>query len=84
MFSEASVSHSVHRGEGVCLGRGVFTQEDLPGGRVCLQKGLPTGGGLYPVGLPTGGRPTRGVCIQGGGVCIQRDGSAPRGSVPPP
>ena len=73
MFSEASVSHSVHRG--VCLMRGVCLQEDLPGGSV-IQEGLPPGGVCHPEGSAYTGVCIQGVCIQG--VCLQ-GGSASRG-----
>ena len=68
MFSEASVSHSVHGGGGLPREGGLHPGGFAWGG-VCLQKGLLQGGlhpvglptgGLHPVGLPTGGRPTRG------------------------
>ena len=71
MFSEASVSHSAHSGDGgVCLQRG------LPPGGVCLQGGFASRGGL-----PPGGSAYRGVCIQedclwersaSRGVCLRR------------
>ena len=82
MFSEASVSHSAHRGDG----------------GVCLQRGLPTEGSASRrsasgSGLPPGGSAYRGVCIQevclwersaSRGVCLQGDlpteGSASRRS----
>ena len=72
MFSEASVSQSVHGGRGLHPGGG-----DLhPGGG---ERSASRGGGLYPVGLHPGGRGlhpgegsvSRGVCIQGEGVCIR-------------
>ena len=85
MFSEASVSHSVHRG--YLPREGGLHPGGFASGGVCLQKGLLQGGlhpvglptgGLHPVGLPTGGRPTRGGLHPGGwglhptgGVCTK-------------
>ena len=56
MFSEASVSHSVNRGEGVCI------QEGLPAGGMHLED-------LHPGVCPT---PTCPVVISSGGHCNSR------------
>ena len=68
IFSQASVSHSVHRGEGLCLGpgRGISVRGE---GGLCLGEVVSVHGGFLSGGglCPGGGSLYRGV--SGGGLC---------------
>ena len=90
MFSEASVSHSVHRREGVCLGGDLHSGGSATRG-VCLQRGLPTRGSAYREfayrGSASRGRGSasrgRGSASRGRGSASRGRGSASGGSVHP-